>query len=91
MIISQIDGSCCGAASTAGQATVSLSLTRLPSRIARIFCELPLDRPLKRVGLPFEVPDFEVALYWHSRSERSTALSWFFEQIVAALVEADQK
>ncbi|WP_295485263.1 LysR family transcriptional regulator [uncultured Pseudomonas sp.] len=66
-------------------------ITILPSRIARIFCELPLDRPLKRVGLPFEVPDFEVALYWHSRSERSTALSWFFEQIVAALVEADQK
>lgn len=62
-------------------------ITILPTRIALSFCELSTARPLKVVDLPFEVPPFEVTLHWHSRSEQSAAMTWFFEQIEAALGE----
>lgn len=62
-------------------------ITILPYRIAWSFCEFPGDKPLKVVDLPFEVPSFEVTLHWHSRSEKSTSLKWFCEQIEAALGE----
>lgn len=65
-------------------------LTILPSRIAQSFCELPLTQPLKIVELPFEVPHFEVTLHWHSRSEKSRALSWFFEQIELSLSDTEE-
>lgn len=62
-------------------------LVILPSQIAKSFCEIPLSTPLKMLELPFDVPAFEVSLYWHSRSTQSTGLRWFFEQIQATLGE----
>lgn len=64
-------------------------LVILPSQIAESFCEMPLGKPLKILELPFDVPPFEVTLYWHSRSVQSTGLRWFFEQIQATLGEPD--
>ncbi|SUD77919.1 LysR family transcriptional regulator [Pseudomonas putida] len=62
-------------------------LVILPSRIAKSFCEMPLPSKLKTMELPFEVPCFEVTLHWHSRSEQSTALTWFINQVQAAIGE----
>lgn len=57
----------------------------LPHQIAQSFCEMPLPRKLKTLELPFDVPAFDVTLYWHSRSAQSTALSWFVSQVQIAL------
>ncbi|QDD87515.1 LysR family transcriptional regulator [Pseudomonas oryzihabitans] len=56
-------------------------LVILPSQIAESFCEMPLHGQLKTLELPFDVPAFEVTLHWHSRSNQSTALSWFLRQV----------
>ncbi|CAI1496055.1 Nodulation protein D 2 [Serratia quinivorans] len=60
-------------------------LVILPSQIAKHFCEMRLQRPLKMLALPFEVPAFDVTLHWHARSLKSTAISWFLEQTQQAL------
>jgi DNA-binding transcriptional LysR family regulator len=54
----------------------------LPRKIANEFLDVV---PLKVYPLPFEVPSFEVALYWSKLSIESPSLHWFREIIAAAV------
>jgi len=54
----------------------------LPSRAAE---RLATVLPLGVFPLPFSLPEFEVAMYWHERSHGSAAHRWFREQVRMAL------
>lgn len=57
-------------------------LAILPQQIAAVFAK---EAPLKVLDLPFEVPPFDVALYWQGRSSQSPSQSWFCESIIEAI------
>lgn len=54
----------------------------LPHKIAYEFANIV---PLKIYSLPFDVPSFEVALYWSKRRAESASLSWFRKIIAEAV------
>ncbi|SEG69630.1 LysR family transcriptional regulator [Marinobacterium lutimaris] len=61
-------------------------LAIVPLEIAELFAEMHAEgAALKICPLPFEVPAIDVALYWSERSERSPALTWMRQLIIAAL------
>lgn len=54
----------------------------LPSRAARRLVEV---LPVGVFELPLDLPEFEIAMYWHERSHGSAAHRWFREQVRKAL------
>lgn len=56
----------------------------LPQQIASNFVN---EAPLKALELPFEVPPFDVTLYWQAHTSRSPAQRWFCESIITAITE----
>ena len=54
----------------------------VPSRIAQMFTE---QGPLTIRELPFEVPKFDVSLYWSRSTLQSKAMRWFHETIAHSL------
>jgi DNA-binding transcriptional LysR family regulator len=52
------------------------------SRVARMFTE---QAPLTIRELPFNVPSFDVSLYWNGTAPRSRALRWFHETVADSL------
>ena len=54
----------------------------MPSRAARRLTAL---LPLGMFDIPLELPEFELAMYWHERTQNSTAHQWLREQIREAL------
>jgi DNA-binding transcriptional LysR family regulator len=54
----------------------------VPSRIAQMFTE---QGPLTIRELPFEVPKFDVSLYWSGSTLQSKAMRWFHETIAHSL------
>lgn len=51
----------------------------VPMRVARVFAQ---SLPLELVSPPFDVPGFEMSLFWHERTHSDASHSWFREQIV---------
>lgn len=60
-------------------------LVILPQQIAAAF---EREAPLKALELPFEVPPFDVALYWQEYTTRSPAQRWFCENIIEAIASS---
>jgi DNA-binding transcriptional LysR family regulator len=54
----------------------------LPVQIANQFSD---NYDLAVKSLPFDVPDFEVSLYGHTRANRSAAQEWFCETVLEAI------
>lgn len=57
----------------------------LPVQIAAGFAE---HSPLAIHELPFDVPEFEVALYWQAQASRSPSQRWFCDAILAGVAES---
>ncbi|MCH8530379.1 MAG: LysR family transcriptional regulator [Saccharospirillum sp.] len=57
-------------------------LSVIPIQIANQFAE---GRELAVRSLPFQVPDFNVSLYWHTHSNRSPAQRWFCQAVLEAV------
>ncbi|SAK79389.1 LysR family transcriptional regulator [Caballeronia fortuita] len=62
-------------------ATTDLVLT-LPTRVARAYAR---EGQMKVLPLPFQIPAFEVNLYWYPHAEDSAAQQWFCETIKRTL------
>ena len=58
----------------------------LPSRIAAMHSQ---GGGLRMLALPFDIPAFDVRLYWHVRSTTSKPHVWLVEALTALLREAD--
>lgn len=54
----------------------------LPLQIAASFAQEP---SLAIHELPFDVPDFEVALYWQAQTSRSPSQRWFINSVIEAV------
>lgn len=59
-------------------------VTVLPIRIAQSF---KYQSRVRVIPLPFDVPSFDVALYWYRNAARSQAHRWFRDSILRALSE----
>jgi LysR family transcriptional activator of mexEF-oprN operon len=65
------------AASTAARAGLVLTT---PERLARSLVEI---FPLKLCELPFDLPELQLTMAWHSRNDADAAQGWLRESIVA--------
>ncbi|MBO9513528.1 MAG: LysR family transcriptional regulator [Variovorax sp.] len=57
-------------------------LVALPERVARLFAR---ERKLKIVEIPVALPEFEVRVHWHARSESSPAHQWLRKELIQTL------
>ncbi|MGB3071414.1 MAG: LysR family transcriptional regulator [Ottowia sp.] len=57
-------------------------LVIIPSRVAHLFAS---QKKLKVIELPVELPEFQVRMHWHVRSDSSPAHRWLRDAVVQSL------
>lgn len=60
----------------------------LPSRAAQRLAAL---YPLMLFDIPLDLPEFELATYWHERTHNSAAHQWFREQVRSSLPQPSER
>jgi DNA-binding transcriptional LysR family regulator len=57
-------------------------LVLLPLRVARLFATY---EPVRWLGIPVPVPDFQVRLHWHSHDDQNRANKWLRGAVIDSL------